>query len=57
MFHVICYQLLYVNTLTSGLIQVVRRKQLDHTWLCAGISPLMYRLRIWSKCQKTQQVL
>jgi len=52
MFHVICYQLLYVNTLTSGLIQVVRRKQLDRTWLYAGISPFLYRLRIWLKCQK-----
>jgi len=33
-----------VNTLTSGLIQAVRKKQLDCTWLFAGISPLLYRL-------------
>jgi len=29
--------------LTSGLIQAVRKKkQLDRTWLCAGIPPLLY---------------
>ena len=26
-------------------------------WLCAGISPLLYRLQTWSKRHKTQQVL
>jgi len=42
----------------SGLIQAVcKKKQLDRTWLCAGISPLLYGLRTWSKCQKTQQIL
>jgi len=45
------------NTLTSGLIQAVRKKQLDRTWLCVRISPLLYGLRTWSKCQKTRQVL
>jgi len=24
----------------SGLIQAVRKKQLDRTWLCVGISPV-----------------
>jgi len=47
----------FFNTLTSGLIQAVHKKQLIRTWLCAGISPLLYRLRTWSKCQKMQQVL
>jgi len=46
-----------LNTLTSGLIQAVSKKQLIHTWLCTGISPLLYGLRTWSKRQKTQQVL
>jgi len=46
-----------LNTLTSGLIQAVRKKQLGSMWLCAGISPLLYGLRTWSKCQKTQHVL
>jgi len=26
------------------------------TWLRAGISPLLYELRTWTKCQKTRQV-
>jgi len=43
--------------LTSKLIQAVPKKQLDRMWLCAGISPLLFALRTWSKCQKTQQVL
>jgi len=46
-----------INTLMSGLIQAVRKKQLDRTWLCVGISLLLFGLRTWSKCQKTQQVL
>jgi len=29
-----------ISTLTSGLIQAVRKKQLNRMWLCAGISPL-----------------
>jgi len=33
-----------VHTLTPGLIQAVCKKQLDQTWLCAGISPLRYGL-------------
>jgi len=45
------------NTLISGLIQAVHKKQLDRTWLCAGISPLLYGLRTWLKYQKTWQVL
>jgi len=36
---------------------VSQKKQLDHTWLCVGISPLLYGLRTWSKCQKTRQVV
>jgi len=43
--------------LTSGLILAARKKQLDRTWLCAGISLLLCRLRTWSKCQKMRQVL
>jgi len=27
-----------INTLTPGLIQAVRKKKMDLTWLCAGIS-------------------
>jgi len=46
-----------INTLTSRLIQAVCKKQLDRTWLCAGISPLRLALRTWAKCQKTRQVL
>jgi len=41
----------------SGLIQAVCKKQLIRTWLCAGISPLLYGLWTWSKCQKMRQVL
>jgi len=26
------------------------------TWLCAGVTPLLYGLRTWLKCQKTRQV-
>ena len=33
-----------------------RKKTPKRTWLCAGISPLLYGLRTWSKRQKTQQV-
>jgi len=32
------------NTLRAGLIQAVR---LIRTWLCAGISPLLYALQTW----------
>jgi len=48
-----------LNTLTSGLIQKKQtaKKQLIRTWLCTGISPLLYGLWTWSKCQKTRQVL
>jgi len=28
------------------------KKTPKSTWLCAGISPLLYRLRTWSKRQK-----
>jgi len=44
-----------LNTLTSGLIQAVHKKQQDCMWLWVGISLLLYRLRTWSKCQKTWQ--
>jgi len=43
------------NILT--LTQAVHKKQLGRTWLCAGISPLLYGLRTWSKCQTMRQVL
>jgi len=33
-----------------------RKKMLKRMWLCAGISPLLYGLRAWSKRQKTRQV-
>jgi len=33
-----------------------RKKNAKHTWLCVGISPLLFGLRTWSKCQKTWQV-
>jgi len=42
-----------INTLMSGLIQAVRKKQLFRMWLCAGISPLLYGLQTWLKHQKT----
>jgi len=42
-----------LNTLAPGLIQAVCKKQLDHTWLCAWISLLLYGLRTCLKCQKT----
>jgi len=32
------------------------KKTPKRTWLCAGISPLLYGLRTWSKPQKTRQV-
>jgi len=44
------------NTLTSGLIQAVHKKQLDCTWLCVGISLFRLLLWTWSKCQKTRHV-
>jgi len=34
----------------------IKKKMPKHTWLCTGISPLLYGLRTWSKCQKTRQV-
>jgi len=39
--------------LLSGIFE----KTLEHIWLCAGISPLLYRLRTWLKRQKPLQVL
>jgi len=33
-----------------------RKKTPKRTWLCAGISLLLYGLRTWSKHQKTRQV-
>jgi len=47
-----------VETSMSGLIQVVRKKKLlDRTWLCAEISPFLFGLQTWSKCQKMRHVL
>jgi len=34
-----------------------RKKTPKCTWLCAGISPLLYGVRTWSKRQTTWQVL
>jgi len=28
------------------------KKMTKRTWLCAGISPLLYGLQTWSKCQR-----
>jgi len=33
-----------------------QKKMPKRTWLCAGISPLLYGLRTWSMRQKTWQV-
>jgi len=33
-----------------------QKKTLKRTWLCAGISPLLFRLQTWSKRQKMWQV-
>jgi len=41
--------------LTFRLIQAVRKIQLIRTWLCAGISPLLYELQTWSKHQKMRK--
>ena len=40
-----CYIWTCFNTLTPGLIQAVRKKQLDRMWLCTGISLLLYGYR------------
>jgi len=53
----VCYRCFWYITLTSGLIQAVRKKQLICTWLCVGISLLLNWLRTWSKRQKTRQSL
>ena len=34
----------------------LRKKTPKRTWLCAGISPLLFGLWTWSKRQKTRQV-
>jgi len=34
-----------------------KNKAPKRTWLCTGISPLLYGLRTWSKRQKTRQVV
>jgi len=45
------------NTLASGWYWgFSQKKPPKHTWLCTGISPLLFGLWTWSKCQKTQQV-
>jgi len=33
-----------------------RKKTPKHTWLCAGVSPLLYELQTWLNHQKTWQV-
>jgi len=46
-----------LNTLASGCFRgFSKKKPPKRTWLCAGISPLLFRLRTCSKHQKTQQV-
>jgi len=52
-----------INYLIRGLILWppaafgdFRKKTPKHMWLCAGISPLLFGLRTWSKHQKTRQV-
>jgi len=45
------------NTLTSGLIHAVCKKTAGLHVALRGNSPLLYGLRTWSQCQKTQQVL
>jgi len=35
---------------------ICRKKRPKCMWLCAGISPLLFRLQTWSKRQKTRQV-
>jgi len=37
-------------------LRIFAKKTSKRTWLCMGISPLLYGLRIWSKRQKTRQV-
>jgi len=41
---------------TRVVLRIFEKKQPKRTWLCAGIFPLLYRLRTWSKRQKTRQV-
>jgi len=51
------HMLAKVNTLASGCFRRFLEKNLPkRTWLCTEISPLLYALRTWSKCQKTWQV-
>jgi len=38
------------------LLRIFEKKTPKRTWLCAGISPLLYGLRTRSKRQKTRQV-
>jgi len=46
-----------LNTLASGRFRGFSEKTTPkRMWLCAGISPLLYGLRTWSKRQKTWQV-
>jgi len=45
------------NSLSSGCFRgFSKKKALKRTWLCARISPLLFGLRTWSKCQKMRQV-
>jgi len=44
------------NSLASGCFRGFSEKTPKRTWLCAGISPLLFGLRTWSKRQKTRQV-
>jgi len=51
------YDLKKFNTLASGCFQGFLEKNLPkRTWLCAGISLVLYGLRAWLKRQKTWQV-
>jgi len=33
-----------------------QKKTTKRTWLCVGVSPLLFRLQTWSKRQKMWQV-
>jgi len=46
-----------VLTLASGCFRGFSEKEMPkRTWLCMGISPLLYGLRLWLNCQKMRQV-
>jgi len=46
-----------ISTLTSGLIQAVRKKTAESHVALRGNISAVYGLQTWSKCQKMRQVL